>query len=380
MPMLPIGEKKNLLSRVFEMHFYESSIITTNDGLHCQVYGNEHPDGKILVKPKYIPTDRISCNFLPYRFISGRKMNRLDLWIDKDKLKQYIDDFAKAYPEYIFKSHLYDPSPLFFVVTKKNIERAYYPRGGLAELMSMPDKDLDGHLRTVVQLVSFLLKSNLELKDLGVTYSTLMGHYSPNMSDINIVVYGKKKFWELMKFLKRNDHKDLRWKTYEEWEEFYKKRNRHVIHKKEIYMENMYRKKSEGFFKKTLFIIFSVENADEVWFKWGEEKYKRRGMAKFEGLVSDNKSSVVRPGCYMLSNSRFLDGDDSCKDLPISKVVFYSRDYCMLAYPDEKIEVSGVIEEVTPKSGEKYYRIVIGYFDSYLTERRNDEYIKVISD
>ena len=40
------------------MHFYESSTITTKDGLHCQVYGNEHPDGRILVKPKYIPTNK----------------------------------------------------------------------------------------------------------------------------------------------------------------------------------------------------------------------------------------------------------------------------------------------------------------------------------
>lgn len=363
-----------------KMHFYESSIITTIDGLHCQVYSNQHPDGKILVKPKYIPTDKISSDFLPYRFISGRKMNRLDLWIDQDKLKQYIDEFTKAYPEYVYRSPLHEKSPLFFVVPKKNIERAYSPRIGLAELMSMPDNDLDEHLRTVVDLMSFLLKSRLELKDFGITYSTLMGHYSPNMSDINIVVYGKKKFWELMEFLEKNSHDDLRWKMYEEWEEFYKKRNRHIIHKKEVYIENMHRKKSEGFFKNTLFIIFAVENEDETWFRWEDEKYKRLGVAKFEGLVKDNKSSVVRPGCYTISNSKFIEGDGSCKNFPISKVVFHSRDYCMLAYPDEKIEVSGVVEEVTPKSGEKYYRVVIGYFDSYLNGRRDHEYIKVVGD
>ena len=256
------------------MHYYESSIITTTDGIHCQVYGNEHPEGKILVKPKYIPTDKISSDSLPYRFISGRKMNRLDLWIDKDKLKQYLDAFAKAYPEYIFQSPLHEKSPLLFAIPKKNIEREYSPRVGLAELMSMPDKDLDEHLRTVVELVSFLLENNLELNDFGVTYSTLMGHYSPNMSDINIVIYGKKKFWELMDYLEKTSHNNLRWKTYEEWEDFYKKRNRHIIHKKDTYIENMHRKKSEGFFKDTLFIIFAVENEDETWFKWGEEKYK----------------------------------------------------------------------------------------------------------
>ena len=72
------------------MHFYESSIITTKDGLHCQVYGNEHPVGSILVKPKYIPTDKIESAALQYRFISSKKMNRLNLWADKEALKQYL--------------------------------------------------------------------------------------------------------------------------------------------------------------------------------------------------------------------------------------------------------------------------------------------------
>lgn len=362
------------------MHFYESSIITTKDGLYCQVYGNQHPDGRVLVKPKYIPTDKISSDSLPYRFISGRKMNRLNLWINQNKLKQYVDYFTKAYPQYVYRSNLYGKSPLFFVVPKENIERAYSPMEGLSDLMSIPEKDMDEHLKTVFGLVSFLLKSGLKLKDLGVTYSTLMGHYSPYKSDINIVVYGKAKFWKLMDFLEKNDHKDLRWKTYEEWEQFYKKRNRHMIHKKESYIMNMYRKKSEGFFKNTLFVVFAVENDDEAWFRWGRERYKRVGIAKFRGTVRDNKNSVVRPGCYTLSDSKFVGGDDSCKNLQISKVVFYSRDYCMLAYPKEDIEASGVIEEVTPENGEKYYRLVIGYFGSYLNKRRDEEYIKLVDE
>ncbi len=361
------------------MHFFESSIITTKDGLHCQVYGNQHPGNKILVKPKYIPTDKISSDSLPYRFISGRKVNRLNLWIEnQDKLKQYIEDFKKAYPDYMFKSPLHDKSPLFFVVPREKIERAYSPSAGLYDLMSIPVKDLDDHLRTVVELVSFLLKSNLELKDFGITYSTLMGHYSSYRSDINIVVYGKRKFWELMKFLETGTHKDLRWKKYEEWEEFYKKRNRHIVHNKDIYIQNMHRKRSEGFFKNTLFVIFAVEKEDEAWFKWGEEKYKTVGTAKFEATINEDESSVVRPGCYIVSDSGFISGDSSCKNLGISKVAFYSRDYSMLAYKGEKIEFNGIVEEVKTKQGEKYHRVVIGYFDSYLDERRDNEYIKVI--
>ena len=360
------------------MHFHESTIITTTEGLHCQVYSNQHPEGSLIVKPKYIPTNKISSNALPFRFISGKKMNRLNLWIDKENLKEYIELFSKSYPHYILNNPMYDQSPIFFAVPQDKIERTYYPREGLSELMSMPHKDLDPHLQVVVNLINFLLQSNLELNDIGITYSTLMGHYSPNMSDINIVVYGKNNFWKLMEFLGENKHPDLRWKDYREWEDFYKKRNRHILHNKENYIKNMHRKKSEGYFKDTLFVIFAVENEDEAWFKWGEEKYKKLGSAKIKAAIINNKNSVVRPGCYEISNSEFIDGNDSCKNIPISKVVFYSRDYCMIAYPDEKIEASGVVEQVTPNSGETYNRLVLGYFDSYIQNRRDNEYIKTV--
>ena len=135
------------------MHFYESSIITTKDGLYCLVYGNEHPDGKILVKPKYIPTEKVSCDALPFRFISGRKTNRLDLWIDKNKLKEYLDSFCKSYPHYVFKSDVHDKSPLFFAVPNEMIDKTYSPKIGLKELMAIPEKDLDLHLKNVVDFV-----------------------------------------------------------------------------------------------------------------------------------------------------------------------------------------------------------------------------------
>ena len=362
------------------MHLFESSMVTTVDGLHCQVYSNQHPDSKILVKPKYIPTDKISSDFLPYRFIGGRKMNRLNLWVNKEKLGEYLANFAKAYPYYIYKIPFYKKSPLFFAIPKSKVDKIYSPRDGVRELMSIPVKDLDEHLKKIVEFVHFLMQSGLQLADFGITYSTLMGHYSPNMSDINIVIYGKEKFWSLMHFLEASRHKDLRWKTYEEWEEFYKKRNRFMIHKKEIYIKNMYRKKSEGFFKNTLFVIFAVENEDEAWFKWGAESYRTLGSAKFSGTVTDHRDSIVRPGCYILADAKFVDGEESCKDCEISKVVFYTRDLCMIAYPGEKVEVKGVVEEVTPKFGKRYYRVVIGYFDSYMSDRRDSEYLRVMED
>ena len=62
--------------------------------------------------------------------------------------------------------------------------------------------------------------------------------------------------------------------------------------------------------------------------------------------------------------------------LEIKKVVSFSIPFIQQALKGEKIKACGLLEEVTPKSGEKYYRIVVGYFDAYISERREKEFIK----
>ena len=358
------------------MHFYESSIITTKDGLHCQVYGNEHPVKGILVKPKYIPTDKIACDALQCRFIAGKKMNRLSMWSDKASLAEYISKFKQAYPHYVYESELHDKERLFFWVPVECIERIYFPRRGLSELMSMPEKSLDEHLKVAYNFTNFLLGSGLRLKDFGITYSTLMGHYMSNLSDINMVVYGKENFWKLMAFLKEAKHPSLRWKSEKEWMEFYNKRNRFKIFDSKKFLWHAERKKSEGYFKDSLFVIFAAEREEETWFKWGQEKYSSLGLATVEGIVEDSHSSVVRPGCYTVKEAKITDGPEAAEE--IEKIVFYSRDYSQLALPGERICARGLLEKVEPKKGEPYCRVVTGYLDAYITGRREQEFIKVM--
>jgi predicted nucleotidyltransferase len=356
------------------MHFYESSIITTIDGLQCQVYGNEHPPDGLLIKPKYIPTERVESHTLPYRFIAGRKMNRLNLWADKAGLKTYIHDFKEAYPHYVFNSEVHEGRQ-FFIAPVSKIERRYTPRKGLSELMQMPEKDLDPHLKTVYDFINFVIQSRLTIQDLGITYSTLMGHYYAKASDINVVVYGKDNFWKLMKFLKTASHPSLRWKSKADWLKFYQGRNRFKIFSEKEFLDNMQRKCSEGYFNGTLFVIFAAEKEEEVWFKWGWERYTDLGNATVKGIVTNNTSSVVRPGCYDITDSKIIAGEHQ---VPVKKVVFYSRDYGMIAEPGETILTTGVLEKVEPRTGEPYHRIVTGYFDSFTSDRREKEFVKMI--
>ncbi len=355
------------------MHFYEASIITTKDGLHFQVYGNEHPTSSILAKPKYIPCEKVGSDNLQCRFIAGRKMNRLNLWIKQEELKKYLEDFSRNYPHYIFKSNVHQGDRLFFGIPIDSIERIYSPKKGLSELMSINPRHLDPHLKLIYDFVKLLLNSGLKLEDLGITYSSLIGHYFSNISDVNIVVHGKENFWKLMDYLKTAEHSDLKWKTPEQWIDFHKKRNRYKIFTDSEFVNLMSRKKSEGYFRNSLFVIFGVEKQEETWFKWGQEHYYEQGLINVEGVIKDNFNSIVRPGFYEIENSKVIEGHE---DVPVKKVVFYSRDYAMMGFPGEKIQAKGILEKVVPKTGEPYHRVVVGYFDSFIN-RRNQEFIKV---
>jgi predicted nucleotidyltransferase len=198
-----------------------------------------------------------------------------------------------------------------------------------------------------------------------------MGHYASKVSDMNIVVYGKHNFWKLMSYLETAHHPHLRWKNEADWLDYYQKRNRFAVFGKDSFLKSSMRKKSEGYFNNTLFVIFAAEKEEEVSSKWGAEKYEDLGIATVEGVVADDFNSVVRPGYYAIK-------DASVNGINISKIVFHSRDYCMLAKSGEKIQACGILEKVTPDKGEQYYRIVVGYFDSYVTDRREQEFIRLV--
>ncbi len=360
------------------VHFYESSIITTKDGINFQVYSNEHPSGYIIAKPKYIPMEKISSKLLQCRYIAGKRMNRLNVWIDKKELKKYLDEFKKNYPQYIYESPAH--KNWFFAVPLNRIEKVYDPRKGLKELMQMPKSGLDKHLKMVIEFVNLMLKSGLGINDFGVTYSTLVGHYFSDFSDINLVVYGKRNYWKLMEYLETAKHPLLRWKTDKEWLEFRKQRNRSEIFSEGEFLFQMKRKKSEGFFNSRLFLIFCVEEPEETWFKWGEETYKPLGLTRIRAEVTKNYDSSVRPGCYEIKSPEIIESAKKIEASNIKHVVYHSRDYTMQALPGEKIEVSGLLEKVQPTNGSSYHRIVVGYFDSYVSERRGKEYIKVVNE
>jgi predicted nucleotidyltransferase len=362
-------------------HFYESVLIDTIDGFQCKSYSNEHPDGYIIVKPKYIPGGMLKGEGLKYRFLFEKCLIRFNLFAQKDKLKDYVSQFRKKFPDYIYEDK--NSKNWFFVVPKDKIKEVHDPRKGLRELMKVPERDLDSYLKNVRELIDFLEKSGVKSESMGITHSTLLGNYTPGKSDIDIIIYGKNNGWKILNYLKTAEHEKLHWKTDEEWTEYYKehKTSESSHFTQEEYVKHMRRKRYEGMFGGNVFTLFTVEEPDETWFKWGEEKYEPLGTVTIKGKVTDHYNSHVRPGFYEINNAEILKTEGIIPTDPsieIKKIVTFSIPFVQQAIKGEEISACGLLELVTPRVGKKYYRVVVGYFDAYLNERREKEFIKAL--
>jgi len=361
-------------------HFYESTLIDTIDGLQCKSYGNEHPKDFIIVKPKYIPANILKGQGLQYRFLFKKAMIRFNLFGNPKTVLNYFNQFKKKLPNYIYKSPLHNN--WFFVVPKNRIKEVHNGRQGVVELLKIPMHDYDDYLLLVRQLIDLIMKSGVSSKNLGLTHSTLLGNYTYGKSDIDIIIYGKANGWKVLNFLKTAKHEKLRWRTEREWLKYYEThRTAETSHfTPRQYAKQMARKRYEGLFGGTIFTLYTVEEPDETWFKWGEEKYKPLGLATVQGEVTDNSNSHVKPGFYEMKNGRIINMKNMKKlidpKIPIKRVVSYSLNFLHQVLIGETIQACGMLELVINKRKGKYYRLVVGYFDAYFNERREKEYIK----
>lgn len=361
------------------MHFYESTLIDTIDGFQCKSYANEHPEGFIIVKPKYVPTEAITGEGLRYRFLFERCLVRFNQFAKKEKLLGYVEQFRCKFPDYIYDSNIH--KNWFYVVPVSRVKSIHDGRKGLQELLKVPAEDLDEYLALARELIMFLCQSGVKTADFGITHSTLMGNYTYGKSDIDLIVYGKRNGWKVLDYLNSAKHRKLKWKSDEEWAKYYRehKTSESLLFTEEEYIRHMRRKRYEGMFGGTVFTIFTVEEPDETWFRWGEEEYEPVGLATVKGVVTDNYNCHVRPGYYEINGS-IVQGEHAIpkfdKNIPVRRVVTYSIPFVQQALKGEGISACGLLELAKPRTGDAYYRIVVGYPDAYLNERREKEFIK----
>jgi len=353
--------------------FFEATLIDTTDGMQFKVYSSSHPKGFVIAKPKYIPESLLPLVGMRKRFILEKCMNRFNFFTKKEIVEENLKRMRASFPEYIYDC---DKHKNWFVgVPVNKIKKVHDSRQGLKELMKVPDSDLDPYLKAAKGFITLLLESGVNLNNLGISHSTLLGNYTPGKSDIDVLVYGKENGWKAVNYLEKSQHPLLKWKSKEDWAKYYKDRVVSDQYNEEEYVFNMVRKKDDGFFDGNVFSVFCVEESGERWYDW-EALHEPIGTSKIRAEVTEHYNSIVRPGFYEITNVQIIDGPKVDAGL-IKRIVTWARPFNLQAKKGEKVEVCGLLEKIKSKEGE-YYQIVLGYSDTYNSERGKQEYMKAL--
>lgn len=352
-------------------YFHEAALVDSIDGIQLKVYSSTHPKGFIVAKPKYVPSELLNLTGMRKRFLFGRCMFRFNLLNDKGIVGKNLEAIRKKFPEYIYQCRKHNN--WFLGVPEEKVRKFYDTRKGVHELLKVPLEDLDSYLKAVRKMVDILVEAGIPTKDIGISHSTLLGNYTPGKSDIDILIFGIDNGWKAIRHLEKCKNPYLKWKSGEDWAKYYKDRVVSKDYTEKEYVANMVRKKDDGLIDGNVFSLFCIENENESWYDW-EAEHEPLGTVKIRAKVKNVFYSIVRPGYYELEGSEVVEGYGN---VPIKRVVIWSRPFSLQAKENEGIEACGLLEKVNSEEG-TFYQVVIGYFDTYTTGRGEKEYLKAL--
>jgi len=326
--------------------FKDRDYIRTVENFIFCIVGYEHPPDRVFAYLKYVPAsdglwcDSRSCYERKISFYSAR-----DVCATFEFLKQ-------NYPEYIY----YCPYNriTFSAVPHSRIENWYLPERELSRIIGL--KSRDPLQEKLVRLVKLLSKeSGIDESRFGVTGSILLGIHNPRISDIDLVIYGRKESLLLKEVILELEKKRTIRKFYEE---------RWCIEKSkffgiplEVAREILRRKWNLGIFEGTRFSVHPVKKDSEITEKYGKKSIIPMGPIEIEASISDTSESMFNPAVYGISEVTVIRGPVV---EPIRELVSFEGVFAGILEVNERIRVYGKLERVMPERGVPYYRVVIG--------------------
>ncbi len=275
----------------------------------------------------------------------------------------------KAYPQYLFFSEFYNIT--MTAVPRNNVAEHFKPEKKLDELFRK--SHLDPLQKKVVRLVSLLSKlSNVETRNFGVTGSVLLDIHDPNLSDMDITVYGTENSYALKDALRKAFlAKDLGVSQFgkerlDDW--CANKIHNHpftLAEARQVYE----RKWNIGVYEDTLFSVHPIKLEGELTEKYGDKIYQPVKTITTKATVTNSVDSIFLPALYKVADVEEKTG------VTIEEVVSYEGLYDSVAERGEKIMVRGKLEHVIDnRTGKEYDRVLVGS-----PEGGGGEYIKPLS-
>ncbi|MEM4704480.1 MAG: nucleotidyltransferase domain-containing protein [Candidatus Bathyarchaeia archaeon] len=319
----------------------DGDTFVTKDGFIFNVFGYEHPAGRVFAFLKYIPAKYKSLfdvDFLERTWQRGKmKLFRAEKLYTAKNYQRFLQSFKSNFPNYVY----YCPYRKKEVISVplNLIEKIFVPKECLLSLCKLKRKDaLQKMTLDFVNMLS--VESGIAIEDFGVHGSIALGMHSAK-SDIDIVVYGSGNFRRLEETVDKLVKKGVL---------KYQANNR---------LDAVRRFK--GRYKDKVFMYNAVRKPKEVHVRYGMFKYLPVAPVKFTCKVRDDKEAMFRPAIYEIEEYQPLNIETNLSAATPKTVVSMIGCYRNVARKGDIIEVSGILERVESQKSKKVtYQVVVG--------------------
>ena len=322
----------------------DRDFVETVEGLLFCVVGYLHPPDRVTAYLKYVPDaegkwrrgETGYSRVIPYYHVS--------------QVENTYGFLGESHPEYLYSCPVRNIT--VSSVPRNRIETYYRPRERLVAIMEDPRDELESKLRNLVEMLTGL--AGLDARDLGVTGSILTSSHSPEVSDIDLTVYGQKASTALREALRETRRSDGVIQPFdaskrEAWSR--SREGRFPLGFGEL-MEFAERRWNYGEYMGTYFSVHPVRTDSEIAEEYGESTYASIGSVKGSAMVADASEAIYLPVIYRLEDVETDSGHD------VVEVASYEGLYADMFYAGERIEFSGVLERVEGKRS--IHRVVVG--------------------
>jgi predicted nucleotidyltransferase len=231
------------------------------------------------------------------------------------------------------------------------------------------DDDLLSAKQNVLDIV--MESSDLSIKDFGVFGSMLHGFHHPSLSDIDLIVYGKRNLDSLRKTLYQlyeSDSAPLKneFETHQSLEgKNWQFRN---LSPKE-YVWHQRRKRTYALFrddksKRTIKIEFEpVKHWNEISNDYDPRaQIRQKGWTHILAEVTDDHESPFIPSIYTVETKEVCEGPR--ESIETQRIVSYMEEFRMQATQGEIVDVRGNLEKVSAPDG-GFLQVALTYCPRY---------------
>lgn len=334
--------------------------IVTSEGIFFRVYGYTHPPEGYICDVEYASSS-IYRSKLPR---AERRRTDGSLYY-----KFYADEGLRFVREN-FPNHLLNYKPLgctIVGVKKDNIYQTLKPEVKFREIIQSEAPDqLISSLKEIFYVLSS--RSSLKIDDFGVFGSILHSFYHPDLSDIDLIIYGAKKLDQLKEVL--NDlygEGNFLLNEFDDFESIKGKRWRFINYTPKEYLMHQRRKliyavlKSSYASRKVKVEFEPVKDWSEIINDYDPRvKIKKKGWIKAIARITNDREAPFMPSIYDVEIVDFLEGEAE----NITRIVSYVEEFRMQAFTDEVVYVEGNLEEVIAPNG-TLHQITLSYGPRY---------------